>query len=214
MIATVKLLATHAAPAGRPAPLTFHDGKLWVGCWDTARLYAIDPATWATIAEIELPGKPYGLASHDGALRIVVSIGADDDRYLYRLVPGRPLDERDRVPCDQHTGSHLTAHAGALYLVQQSFRRMIELNGDGSVKRAFPFATRTAGVAFAGDTFYTIAADDEFDVLQLATLDLEAERAEPAVIAPMDAEARGLAFDGATWWTSYRERNEIVAFSF
>jgi hypothetical protein len=57
-----------------------------------------------------------------------------------------------------------------------------------------------------------ISADDEFDHLQLATLDVQSSAPSAVPVAEMSAEARALAFDGNAWWTSYREVNEIVSF--
>jgi len=92
----VKELERHDSPGGRPQPLAFHAGALWVGCWDTSRLYELDPATWSVIDEVPAPGRPYGMASFGGALHVVVSIGEEDDRYLSGLFRGRALTQRAR----------------------------------------------------------------------------------------------------------------------
>jgi len=207
----VETLAKHAAPGGRPQPLAFHDGMLWVGCWDEARLYALDPASWTVREDVALPGKPYGIAPFEGALRIVIPLG-DDDRYLYRFVPGRPLDEANRVACPQLTGSHLAANGSSLYLVQQSNRRIVQIDAKGESAREIPLATRCGGLGFANGRAYVLAADADFDVVEFASLDLDAQAPTPTTLAPMDVEARALAYDGTAWWTSHRETNEIVRF--
>jgi len=208
----VEILATHAAPGGRPQPLAFHDGLLWVGCWDTARLYALDPIDWSVREAVALPGKPYGIAPFEGALRLVISLGDDDDRYLYRFVPGQPLGEEGRAACPDFTGSHLAANGSSLYLVQQSNRRIVRLDGSGTITQEIPLVTRCAGLGFADGRAYVLAADADFDVVEFAAFDLDAPTPTVTTLAPMDVEARALAFDGNAWWTSYRERNEIVRF--
>ena len=193
--------------------MAFHDGTLWLGCWDSSTLYAIDPQTWTVKEEVVLPGKPYGIAWFGGALRVVIGIGEADDRYVYRYEPGTPFGEEGRVACPEFTGSHLATDGKALYLAQQTHRRLLELDASFETKRTVAFAMRSAGMGFDGDTFYTIAADADFDVLEFATLDIETPDAQPVVLAPMHVEARGLAFDGKNWWTAHREEGDVVTFT-
>jgi hypothetical protein len=209
----VKAFVSHPAPAGRPHPLAFHAGKLWVGSWDTTQLYAVDTQTWTVSETVHAPGKPYGLTSFGGALHAVISLGEDDDRYLYRLTPGGGFDEASKMPCPDYTGSHLTTDGKALYLVQQTNRRIVQLDEHGAVQRAIPLPTRSGGCCFDAGTCYMISADDDFDVLEFGTLDIAAEAPQFTSIAPISAESRGLAFDGKLWWTNYRELNETVSFA-
>ena len=167
---------------------------------------------WTVREEIELPGIPYGVAAFEGSIRIVVSIGEADDRYIYHFVPGQPFSEDGRVECPDLTGSHLTSDGTTLYLVQQTNRRILELNAGFTSKREIPLTTRCAGAGFSDSGFHMIAADAEIDVLDFATLDLNAPGAEPHKLASMNVEARGLAFDGTSWWTCRREDNLVVSF--
>src|SRR6202042_1987628 len=59
----------HDSPGGRPQPLCYHNGTLWVGAWDTDRLYAIDPRSWTISKEFDAPGRPYGIAAIGDELR-------------------------------------------------------------------------------------------------------------------------------------------------
>ncbi len=185
---------------------------MWAGCWDTDHLYAIDPRTWSVTAEVAAPGKPYGLTAIGNELRAVVSIGEDDDRFLYRCVPGQGFDLDSKLPCPDLTGSHLASDGKQLYLAQLGKRRILTLDERGSVVREIPVPTRFGGMGFGAGAFYIIAADDEFDHLQFATLDVRVDRPEAVPVADVSPEARALAFDGTNWWTSYREVNEIVSF--
>lgn len=209
----VKVLQRQAAPAGRPQPLAFHRGRLWVGSWDTDRLYAIDPQTWKVVDDVAAPGKPYGMAVLGDGIVTVVAIGDDDDRYLSRFVPGRGFDSNP-TPCPDFTGSHLAADGETLYLCQQGNRRILVLDEGGGVRREIALTTRCAGVAFEspGKSFI-IAADAEFENLELAAYDLRQNAPEPAPVAAVPFDARGLTFDGTQWWTSHREENEIVSFT-
>ncbi len=211
---SVRELERHVSPGGRPQPLAFHGQTLWVGCWDTSRLYAIDPKTWSVLDEVAAPGKPFGLASFAGALRVVISDGGkDDDRYFYRFVPGQGFDAESKSACPDFTGSHLTSDGDTLYLGQMHEQRILALDASGSVLRAIALPSRCGGFGFASGAFYMISSDEEFENLHLATLDVRLERPALATVAALPAEARGLAFDGTAWWTSHRESNEIVSFT-
>lgn len=49
----------------------------------------MDPATWTVRAEEQAPGAPFGIAVAGDELAVVIGHGNDDDdRYIYRFVPG------------------------------------------------------------------------------------------------------------------------------
>jgi len=209
---SVKELARHRSPGSRPAPLTIHGKTLWTGSWDTDHLYAIDPKTWQVLEEAAAPGKPYGLAAVGDELRVVVSIGEEDDRYFYRFVPGQGFDPESKIACPDFTGSHLAYDGTTLYLGQMGNRRILALGADGSILREIALPTRCGGMGFRAGTFYIISADKEFENLQLATLDLQVSNPALAPVAAIPFDARSLAFDGNAWWTNHREASEIVSF--
>jgi hypothetical protein len=208
----IKELAHHVAPAGRPQPMTFHDGLLWIGCWETSEIFAVDPASWTVREKIAAPGTPYGIAALGGALHVVVSIGEADDRHIARLVPGKGFDGT-MIACPDFTGSHLTTDGTSLYLVQQGNHRILQLGNDAAIENTIALPTRCAGIGFdASGACSIITADDQFDYLNFASFDLHAASPTAHTLAPMNVEARGLAFDGHAWWTAYREINEVVKF--
>jgi hypothetical protein len=210
----VRELQRHAAPGGRPQPLAMHQGALWNGCWDTRELYAIQIQPWSVGESVAAPGTPYGIASFGGELRVVVSLGDDDDRYLYRFVPGSGFDEASKTPCPDFTGSHLASDGTTLYLGQMGNRRILALDGNLQIQREIALPTRCGGFAFGpGGTLYMISADEEFENLQLATLDVSLDDPQAVAVATIPFDARGLAFDGKVWWTCHREANEIVSFT-
>jgi hypothetical protein len=209
---SVKELDRHRSPGSRPQPLAFHGKTLWMGSWDTDHLYAIDPQTWRVVEEVAAPGKPYGIAALGDELRIVVSIGEEDDRYFYRFVPGQGFDSESGTACPDFTGSHLASDGTTLYLGQMGNRRILALDANGSVLREIALPTRCVGMGFREGSFHIISADEEFENLQLAKLDLQVSTPALAPLAAIPFDARGLAFDGDVWWTSHREASEIVSF--
>lgn len=165
--------------------------------------------------EIVAPGKPYGLAALGDQLRVVVSLGGDDDdRYLYRLDPLQGFDLESKTPCPDLTGSYLAADETTLYLGQMHYRRILVLDGDIGVRREIKLPARCAGIGFGrADRFYMIAGDDELEHLQFGTLDISQNEPSFDALTPLPDEARSLAFDGARWWTSLRDLNEIASFT-
>lgn len=206
--------ARHASPAGRPQPLAFFGTTLWMGSWDTDRLYAIDPKTWTVTDEVAAPGKPYGIAVMGAEMRVVIALGEDEDRYLFRFVPGKGFDESSKTACPDFTGSHLASDGTTLYMAQMGLRRIVSLNDAGAIVREVALPTRIAGMGFGPDGFYIISGDEEWENLKLATFDVASSdpKLSPIASIPFDG-ARALAYDGSAWWTSDREVSEIVSFT-
>lgn len=211
---TTEELNRHPAPATRPQPLADLNGLLWIGSWDTDRIYAIEPQTWQIRKEFEAPGKPYGLTAYGDELRAVISHGEEDDRYLYRLDPSAGFDLGSKAECPDLTGSHLAADGATIYLGQMTFRRILVLNGDAAIEREIALPTRCAGFGFGpGGRFYMISGDEEFEHLQFGTLDVTQSEPQFNAIRPLPDEARSLVHDGSRWWTSLRDANEIASFT-
>lgn len=184
-----------------------------MGSWETDRLYAIEPHSWKITGEAAAPGKPYGLASSGGDLWVVVSLGADDDRYLVRFSPATGFDEGSRVACPDFTGSHLAADAAGLYLCQQGNARILAIDAQANVLRTIALPTRCAGLGFGPDgAAFMISGDEELENLRFAALDLSTDAPKERALATIPFDARSLAFDGTNWWTSHREASEIVSF--
>ena len=211
---TTEKLERRPSPAARPQPLACLDGALWMGSWDTDRVYAIDPRTWEVRKEIEAPGKPYGMTAVGNGLRVVVALGDDDDRYLYRLATDTGFDLNSKTACPDLTGSHLAAAGSTIYLGQMTFQRIVVLKPDATVDREIALPTRCAGLGFGpGGQFFMISGDDELEHLQFGTLDVAQSKPQFESIRPLPDEARSLAYDGSVWWTCLRESNEIASFT-
>lgn len=211
----IKELSRRRAPAARLQPLAFDGSALWAGSWETDCIYKIDPKTGNTLEEFPAPGKPYGIAVLGGELRVVVSLGGDDDdRYFYRFVPGSGFDLESKTPCPDLTGSHLASDGKLLYLAQMHNRRILVIAPDDSIQREIPLPSPIGGMGFLDGTMYAIVADDEFEDVRLATVDLRANKPEISEIAKLNSGSRSLAHDGNVWWTNYREAGEIVSFAF
>lgn len=182
-----------------------------MGSWDNNRIYGVDPQSWTVKEDVAAPGQPFGIAPLGETLHVVVSLGGDDDdRYLYRFVPGRGFDENSKTACPDMTGSHLASDGRQLFLGQMHNQRIVTLDDRMQITSEIPLPTRCGGFGFGpGGTLYMISADDEFENLQLATLD---PHGKMTVLAPIEFGARSLAFDGSAWYTSDREAGFVVSF--
>ena len=201
------------SPAPRPAAIAFDGDALWIGAWDTQRIYAIDPQKWTVREESPAPGRPFGLTVLGDELRLLAAID-DDDRYIYRFVPGHGVKNEGRIPCPELTGSHLAYDGDTLFLSQNANKRILSLDGTGKVLHEIPLARRPLGMTIVDGCFLVIAGDDENDDVRLTKIDARGETPVATELSQVPFDARGLAFDGSRFWTNHRDNNEIVAFTY
>jgi hypothetical protein len=205
---------TRRLPAPGPEPLGFaFDGAtLWIASRVAHRLYATDPATLTVRDEVQTPGAPFGIAVVGDELQAVIGFGDDDDdRYIYRFVPGRGF-ESDRIECPDLSGAHLAFDGDTLFLSQAHNMRILALGHAGAVTREIRLDRVPVGMTIVDGAFYLITADKAFKNPQLTKLDVSGEIPRLTALASIPFRARGLAFDGSRFWTGDREANEIVAF--
>lgn len=184
-----------------------------MGSWESDHIYELDPKSGEVLQDVAAPGKPYGLAVLGNELRVVVSLGEEDDRYFYRFIPGKGFDEASKTPCPDLTGSHFASDGTTLYLAQMHNRRILVMYPDGEIQREIPLPSAIGGLAVRDGQLYVIAADDEFEVLRFAKLNPNSGKTEFTEIADIPFGARSLAFDGEYWWTSDREEGQLVSFT-
>ncbi len=200
------------APAPKPLGLAVDGTTLWMASRETHRLYEIEIATWTVHDEVQAPGGPFGMAVVGDELRVVIGLGEEDDRYIYRFVPGRGF-KSDRMECPDFTGSHLAFDGDTLFVSQAHDRRILALDGHGAVTHQIPLDRSAVGMTIVKGTFYLITGDEEFEHLQLTKVDAHQETPKITAVASIPFAARGLTFDGSRFWTSHRDNNEIVAFA-
>ncbi len=202
-----------AAPGPEPLGLAFNGSTLWIASREAHRLYAVDPVTWKVGEEAEAPGAPFGIAVGGGELAVVIGLGDDDDdRYIYRFVPGHGFSGSG-IPCPDLSGAHLAFEGDQLYLSQAHNRKILALDAHGAVGREIPLERRPVGMTIIDGIFYLVTGDQDFKTLELTKVDASGATPHVTSIASIPFRARGLAFDGVKFWTSHRDANEIVAFA-
>jgi hypothetical protein len=200
------------APAPKPLGLAFDGTTLWMASRDTHRLYAIDAGRWTARDEGEAPGGPFGMTIVGDELRVVIGLGENEnDRYIYRFVPGHGF-KGHRIACPDLTGAHVAFDGDVLFLSQAHYRRILALDAQGTVTREILLDRIPLGMTIVEGRFYLVTSDEEFENLQLMVVDARGDGPQMRALASIPFDARGLTFDGSSFWTSHRDNNEIVAF--
>jgi hypothetical protein len=201
------------SPAPKPLGLAFDGTTLWMASRETHRLYAIDAQKWTVGEEAQAPGGPFGMTMVGDELRVVIGHGEDDnDRYIYRFVPGHGF-KGDRIPCPDLTGAHLAFDGDTIFLSQAHDQRILALDGEGVVLREIQLDRVPLGMTIVNGCFHLITCDENFENQQFAKVDARGEKPQVTALASIPFAARGLTFDGTHFWTSHRDQNEIVAFT-
>jgi len=203
-------------PSPAPAPQSLaHDGEhLWLGSWETAKVYGIFPSQGRVFEEMRAPGKPVSAVSVGDELRFVCSENDDDDnRFVRRFVPGHGFKSHDSVPCPEDTGSFLAYDGEHLWLSQRFNKRVLELDALYRVVRTVDIGSEIIGIAWVGERLYLSTwLGKEHGGCRIAYIEARAERPQPLFVAQSPFAAVSLARDGDRLWTNDFKNNEIVAF--
>jgi outer membrane protein assembly factor BamB len=204
------------SPAVTPQALAW-DGKrgmLWMGSRDLRRVYAIDPAEWKVVEDIEAPGIPWAAVSTNGSIHFTIGEGMNDDRYIRLFVPDAGFSDTERIVCPEFTGSYLSYDGGNIYLSQWYKHRILKLDTKGNVLRAIDVGAEISGHTFVDGTIYVLrGTEQDGESWSMARLDLSEETPEIKDLATVPFACRSLTFDGELFWSNHRAANEIVSFS-
>jgi sugar lactone lactonase YvrE len=202
------------SPAPRPQSIAFDGELLWMGSVETSRVYAIDPHQWTVTQEEPAPGKPWGITVVGDELRVLCGETGEDLRRIRRFVPGHGFKTKEFLACPQDTGSQLSYDGIRLYVSQWYNQRILGIDEAGEVVRTIDLPRGICGQTFSDGSFYTVTTDDEeSDDYFLTRVHVNGGAPSIEDLARVPLKARGLAYDGARFWTNHRERNEIVAFT-
>ena len=203
-----------ASPAPKPQSLVWDGTTLWMGSIETQRLYAINPATWTVGWDTAAPGKPWGLTTLRGELRVICGESAEDNRVILRCVPGKGFDPKFRIPCPDYMGAHLGWDGERLYVSQWYPKKVIGISPTGEAERVVMAPRGICALVIVERVFFLVTTDAE-ETTEYFLTRIDARSGPPKVedLARIPFAARGLAFDGKNFWTNHREQNEIVCFA-
>jgi outer membrane protein assembly factor BamB len=211
----IKELKRLASPAPKPQSIAWDGSNLWMGSRETKRVYAIDPATWTVKWEVAAPGTPWGLTFVEGGeLRVVSGETAEDNRIIRRCIPWHGFDPVYGIPCPDDSGAQLGWDGRRLHLSQWYPKKVLVLGAEGQVERVIPVPHGICGQVIVDGTIYLVTTDaEETDNYWFTRVDPRPATAKIDDLARIPFAARALAWDGKTFWTNHRERDQIVCFA-
>ena len=202
-----------------PAPMNqslAHDGeRLWVGSWETSRLYALDPTHGNITEEHAVPGKPIGSTVVGNELRFVVSEnGEADNRFMRRFVPGHGFTSREATACPEDTGSFLAYDGERLWLSQRHNKRVLELDAHLQPVRTLDVGEQIIGLAWAGERLYlSMWLGKDRGGCRIGYLEPGASAPKLRFVVQSPFVAVSLARDGERFWTNDYRAGAVVAFA-
>jgi hypothetical protein len=201
------------SPAVTPQALAWHQGELWLGSRDLKRVYRLDGKEGRVLEETEAPGIPWAAVSVGDSLRFTIGEGAEDDRYLWRYVPGKGFSDGDRVACPDFTGSYLGYDGNNIYLSQWYKHRILQLDAKGEILREIAIGAEISGYTFVNGRIYVLRGTEQNGGdWRIARLDPREATPNVEELARVPFQCRSLAFDGERFWTNHREADRIVCF--
>lgn len=199
------------SPAPAPQALACDGDHLWMGSWDTERMYGIDRQHFTVFEEMNAPGRPVGMVSVGDELRVVVSEGGEaDHRFIRRYVEGHGFKEHDRIACPDDTGSFLAYDGTNLWLSQRYNQRVLELDAEGAILSEFAAPAQIVGIVWVDGTMYLNLNYGREEGSKLASW---RRGGSVNVLSPLPFRSVSLAHDGTRFWTNLAKSNEIVAFT-
>jgi hypothetical protein len=201
------------SPAPAPQALACDGDHLWLGSWETARIYGIHAHHGRVFEEALAPGKPVSATVVGDELRLVCS-EEGDSRFIRRYVPAHGFKSREAMPCPEDTGSFLAFDGERLWLSQRYNKRVLELSAGGRVLRTVPIGEEIVGLAWVGDRLYLSTwLGKERGGCRIAYIEPHASEPRLVFAARSPFACISLARDGDRLWTNDFVRNEIVAFA-
>lgn len=200
------------APCPAPQSLAFDGARLWVGSWETSRLYGLDPHNGTVSEENAAPGRPVGGVAVGDELRLICS-EEGDSRFIRRYLPGHGFKRHEAIPCPDDTGSFLAFDGERLWLSQRHNKRVLELDGEYRPLREILVGEEIIGIAWADGALYVSTWwGRERGGCRIARL---RANGQPALdwVAQSPFAAISLARDDGRLWTNDFKKAEIVAFT-
>ncbi len=201
------------SPAPAPQALACDGEHLWLGSWETARIYGIYANQGRVFEEVQAPGKPVGATVVGDELRMVCS-ELDDSRFIRRYVPGHGFKSHDVIPCPDDTGSFLAFDGTSLWLSQRHNKLVLELDVHGTPTRTVAVGEEIIGMTWVGERLYlSLWLGHERGGCRIAYILPRDQHPQPVYVAQSPFAAISLARDGERFWTNDVKACELVAFS-
>ena len=211
-LSTIEELVRIPAPCPAPLGLACDGTDLWIGSYETNRIYGLNAQQGRVFEEALAPGRPHGLTVTGDALRVIVA-DENDDRWIRRYIMGKHF-KSEAIGCPERTGSFLAYDGDLLYVSQRYEQCIHEIDATGTVLRTIPVPRQVTGMVIVSGKFYLATTESrESDDYRLLRLDARGDVPVVEELASIGFAARSLGFDGSRFWTNCRAENTIVAFA-
>jgi hypothetical protein len=198
------------SPAPAPQALAFDGELLWMGSWETDRLYGIVPQQFTVREEAAAPGHPVGAVAVGDELRVVCS-EEEDRRFIRRFVPGHGF-KSEKTPCPDDTGSFLAFDGSRLWLSQRYEKRVLELDVDATVRRVIQLDAQIVGIAMVGGSLFASTWHGaRTGGCKIARISVDSGTFD--YVGSLGFAGISLTHDGARFWTNDTKGTAIVAFT-
>lgn len=212
MLTAIQELRRLEAPAPEPQALACDGTHVWLSSRVTKEIHVLQAADWCVKRDYRAPGTTYGMAVVRNELRAITG-EENDDRHLRRFLAESGF-VHGRAPLPEDTGSYVTYGEGQLYLTQWYKQRLLLIDDQARVTKAFGVPHQVCGCAAIGGGIVDLLTTDDEETLDYFITRVDLSGAEPAFtdVAHVPFHARSLAWDGANYWTNHREAHEVVVF--
>ena len=201
------------SPAPAPQALACDGEHLWLGSWDTCRIYGIDPHQGRVFEDAPAPGRPVSATVLGDELRLVCS-EQDDSRFIRRYIPAHGFKSHEALQCPDDTGSFLAFDGERLWLSQRYRKQVIELTALAKPLRTIDVGEEILGMAWVGERLYLSTwLGKERGGCRIGFIEPRSPEPRLVFAAQSPFAAVSLARDGDRLWTNDFKAGEIVAFA-
>lgn len=186
------------------------DGKtIWVSSRATWLVDVIDRANWQKVGELKPPMMAWGMTHAQGDVVMTYGDFDTEDRRMVRYRDGSQTGAP--IVCPDGTGSHSSFDGEHILLGQWYLKKINVLDEDGAVIRTYDTPHEVCGLAVRDGEVFVLGTDDENTTeYYMSAIDLATGSSRDVASVPF--RARGLAWDGSSFWTNHREADETVRF--
>lgn len=199
------------SPAPAPQALAFDNGVLWMGSWETQKLYGMKPPEFAVTERANAPGRPVGMTAVGEELRVVCSESSEDHRFIRRYIPGHGFVMNEAVECPEDTGSFLAFDGIHLWLSQRYNMRVLELDATYATIAEIPADAQILGIVWVHGHLYLSTWHGKEGGCKIGRTTAAGGRIE--YVASLPFAAVSLAHDGKRFLTNDARASEIVGFT-
>lgn len=207
---TILEIERRQATCEQPHAIATDGETLWVSSRATYRVDVVDRAAWRKVGELRPPAMAWGMTYGGGDVFMTCGDQDTANRRIVTYRDGAVIGTP--IPCPDGTGSHLSFDGRFILLGQWYLKKIHALGADGAIVRTYDTPHEVCGIAAKDGGLFVLGTDDE-DTTEyfISAIDIATGSARDVAAVPF--RARGLAWDGSSFWTNHREADQTVRFA-